>query len=440
MNDLFFKKINEKYIKENAIRFYKYDEHEKYRVQKNKFLISFLLTTLGLIILTYLGIYISKDNFEMYKVLDSEKEPFISFVIFFILGIVIFFMYLFITVIYKRLQLDTIYYYYTDDEKNIIEHKKLDLRNSKLIFNKQYLLPLNIKEGFFFLLSPDYFYSNRNKEQLIEFTRKIKYKYNEGEIIELIGENEHGLTNYDWLRISIERKFLVEWSNWSNVKRSIVYFFLVTILYIVQYVVDICSVENSNKDEHIIMYLILFISGMIIFRIISRSIEIIFAFYKDVVRVDSKSYLVKNFQNNYMEYQISTMGYINGFKSSLLRSQGRLSLAIHSLIEFFILFSAIYIILSTTISNFWGGESSEANPLNAILYSFSLGVFNVSFDSEFLLLQGFLHSLQLLTSCVLILLSVSHYLNGNNRMAVNSFEYSFYNTLNIVKLEKKREF
>lgn len=127
----FFKKINEKYIKENAIRFYKYDEHEKYRVQKNKFLISFLLTTLGLIILTYLGIYISKDNFEMYKVLDSEKEPFISFVIFFILGIVIFFMYLFITVIYKRLQLDTIYYYYTDDEKNIIEHKNLiwEIRN-----------------------------------------------------------------------------------------------------------------------------------------------------------------------------------------------------------------------------------------------------------------------------------------------------------------------
>lgn len=437
LNGKIFNEINEEYLEKSARIFDKYEEEGKYSNQKKRYLGIFFYVTLGLIILTYCGIYIKKDQYKMYKILDSEKVSREGFFILLLLGLVIVTIYIFITMIHKRLQLEMIYYYYTNEEKEIIKHKKITWRTKKSIFNMQYIFPSNRKDILTFLFSPDYFYSNRNKEQLKEFIRKIKYKDNEGSVIELIGKRESGLTNYDWLRISIERKFLVEWSNWSNVKRSVVYFLLVITLYFLLYFIAKSPSFDPEKSNNLICYIALFISGMIIFRVISRGIEVVYAFYKDVVRVDSKSYIVRGVSENNIEYRISEVGYINGFKSSLLRSQGRLSLAIHSLIEFFILFSAIYIILSTVISGFWG-KTSVANPLHAILYSFSLGVFNVSFDQEFIPLRGFLHAFQLLTSCVLILLSVSHYLNGNNEMDKGTFEYKFYNILNKVKLEKNR--
>ncbi|MFE3573149.1 hypothetical protein [Lysinibacillus sp. NPDC059133] len=412
----FYEGINEEYIYESAERFNKYENKKKYNTDKNNAIKTFGIIIIILALFNYFGLYIKNDLYKMKFLLEPNL---FNIILLLATSLLVIFTYIIITVYIKGNQIKEILGEDYEDKLFKIQH---------IFKNKEFLL---------FLSSPDYFYSKKSKECILNYVKKnrnTKYKSSKYEIVD---ENEIELSNHDWVRIQIDRKFLIEWSNWSNVSFSFMNFLFVFFLYLIQlFLEDIVKLSVLN---YIMLYFWIILSFFIAYRIISRSIEIIIAFYKDVVRVSGKAfYSKKQKSNNKFEIIINSSEYYNGFKYSLLRPQGRLSLAIHTLVEFFILFASIYTIFSITITGFLG-EHSKINILQTIIYSFSLGVFNVSFDKSFILLQSIFHSLQLISSCILILLSVSHYLNGSSELKEESFEYKFYKALFRIKVQKNFE-
>ncbi|WP_068985413.1 hypothetical protein [Lysinibacillus xylanilyticus] len=187
-----------------------------------------------------------------------------------------------------------------------------------------------------------------------------------------------------WGQIKIERKFFIEWSNYYNVIISIgLSLIIISLTYWLSW-------EIAWK----IVYVILTI------RIISRGIEVSYAFYKDVVAIDSKLF-------HYINDPEAKI-YEQSFKSSIIRNKTRLSLVIHSLIELVILFGTIYYITPMLFND--ECAVSFASILDAILFSASLGLFNYSFNTEYGIVFSVLHLWQVINSAVLILLSISLYL------------------------------
>ncbi|WP_045520650.1 hypothetical protein [Neobacillus niacini] len=207
-----------------------------------------------------------------------------------------------------------------------------------------------------------------------------------------------------WSTIRIEKKSFIEFSNWCNINFTC----LITILIV------------FTPENHYV-----FIFVLIVLRIISRGVEIAIAFYNDVVKVNSKSFV---------DTKHNTIKYINGYQSSLIRQNGRLSLAIHSLIELFLLFGISYFLLFYFLD--FGSKIQNPTLLGSILFSTNLGLFNFSFGNYTIIYLSLLHTSQVVLSGILILLSIAQYIGADREL--NHNDSIFYYKAAVI-LNDKRE-
>ncbi|OXS73235.1 hypothetical protein B1B04_13195 [Lysinibacillus sp. KCTC 33748] len=266
-------------------------------------------------------------------------------------------------------------------------------------FNKRDILKI--------FISPDLAMAQYCKNLIVNDIKSIEFNTSDTDIYL---DREHRLSSYHWSLIRIEKKAFIEFSNWLNI-------ILTTILFVVTYFIfDIAT------------YWIL---AIIIYRILSRGTEIVVAFYYDVVQVNSKQFYLGKDEE-----------YINGFTSSLIRQSGRLSLAIHSLIEMIFIFAIAYFVyfqvitslslttdfVTCTISDNCIIKKEDAPTLfETLLMSSTLGVFNISYGVFPNILLAILHAFQILISGVLILLSVAQYLGADKTLNIS--DEKFYNEI-----------
>ncbi|MGE8080053.1 hypothetical protein [Peribacillus loiseleuriae] len=279
---------------------------------------------------------------------------------------------------------------------------------------------------FRFIFSPDLFFASYFKSKLKSHVQ-LKEKSNLPTFI----DNEK-LTISHWNTIKIYFQNFIIKSNWLNVCISII----ATIL--------IVSLTPKNIEIMQFLFICIFI------RLISRGLEISIAFYKDIVKVDSKLFLLVNAKRvikKDIKISILDSKYINGFKSSLLREGARLSLAVHSLLELFITFALAFYLLFNILSlldeSYFlttpNNQSIEIeykeekiyiqiinedeiyitapNYVETFLFSSSLGLFNISYVTYQNILISILHFYQVLLSAILILLSIARYLNNDKSLS-----------------------
>ncbi|MFY0517835.1 hypothetical protein ACOMCU_08375 [Lysinibacillus sp. UGB7] len=298
------------------------------------------------------------------------------------------------------------------------------------------------------LVSPDLFFSKFFKHELTK--NKVSKDNSQNELYYSIGKNGENYSNIEWCKIKIERKFFIEWTNWLNI--------LITVLSVIISV----SLFYFCSENSILIILIWFL----IFRMISRGIEISIAFYSDVVQVQSqvfkkstgKVYSGEVFHQNdkydinnhilrcnngvicefYGEELTKNIVYIDKFKSSILRSEARISLAMHTLVELFYLYSAIYIFCDWAYG--LDNRLEVISPLKSLLISMSLGVFNISYSMDYNnLIIGIIHVSQVFLSVVLILLSLAQYLSKSDNINENEYENRLYSYVYLNTKKKKNK-
>lgn len=149
----------------------------------------------------------------------------------------------------------------------------------------------------------------------------------------------------------------------------------------------------SFKSEIIEKWLILSFLFLFI-RLSVRSIEIIKAFYEDIIS--------------------------NQVKKSNLRGEERLMLAIFSLIEITILTAFISYFyeqlknISTLSNSAWSISEYLRETVLVILQHFSIQVFNISFDLKVGFVLNIVHTIQITTSFCLIFLAIASYIGFKN--------------------------
>ncbi|MEO2077387.1 MAG: hypothetical protein ABGX20_18800 [Bacillus sp. (in: firmicutes)] len=239
------------------------------------------------------------------------------------------------------------------------------------------------------IISPDYYFAQRTKKKLEKNINKCQ------DTTCFKDKNEICILEWDEIRIS--RKFFVELSNWYNVIITILIAAIVIIIW--------------NYEGFIVNILFYFLG----LRTGSRCIEIVYAYYRDVVRVSGKTFSF-----------FSEKFYINDWKSSFIRKPARISLAIHTILEMIILFSLIYhfqyvrlsedhqALINKLISNLLKGEILQYQ--HFFLYSVSISAFNISFTSYPSLLWSFTHVIQIVLSLVLIILSLAAYIGMKDNL------------------------
>ncbi|MCM3186369.1 hypothetical protein [Priestia megaterium] len=217
------------------------------------------------------------------------------------------------------------------------------------------------------------------------------------------------------LNSRIYKQYLIIFFNWINLIKTVIFAFLI---------IGLIGYEGFIINTLIIFFLCHFVS---------RTIEILYAFYKDIVRVDSKIFYNKTVEKlgniGVVKYAPT---YINGWKNSAIRKPMRISLAIHSIAEIALSFSLIYYFaaLISTIyqTKFTLGFDYTMNfesYLKTLLYSTSISFFNFSFPNNNLLLS-ILHIWQLLISIVLISLSIASYIGNDDKLTDREARYFFY--------------
>lgn len=210
------------------------------------------------------------------------------------------------------------------------------------------------------------------------------------------------------------KQYLILFYNWFNVIKVIIFSLIIGGL-----------IGYTGFYINIIIF-------FFVFHFLSRTIEIFFAFYKDIVRVDSKTFYKRTVRKqancNYVEYEPI---YINGWKNSAIRKPMRVSLAIHSIVEVIMSFMILYYfasLLSTIYPINFGVKIDNYNfseYINLFLYSTSVSFFNTSFPDKDILLS-LLHIWQLLISIVLISLSIATYIGKDDIITDREAEYYFY--------------
>ena len=363
---------------EDNVEFYYTDEQKDlfYRLQSKKG-INFIknITIIILLILIILTVkFKAKYNSDYFKVNEVVNITNLSLA---------YIIHYFIICSTKLWLYDQISY-----ERN--KEKLYEKINIKSVFSlkekgRVYKFVVIIKKFFLHMFSPDLLYSIIFKDLLkreateIEFTKE--YFHKKPTYYSIWRGKEVNV--YQWSQTRIERKFFIEWSNWINVIISCFSCFLIYLL---------CLYSKSIAN---VCYMFLIV------RVISRGVEIAVAFYKDVVAIDSVLF--------HLHKTVREI-YIQNFKSSIIRNRTRLSLAIHSLIELIILFSAIYYMTGMFVGI--KDKYEFTTPIFALLHSASLGVFNYSFDIEYKgeIFLAFIHVWQLLLSGVLLLLSIALYI------------------------------
>lgn len=329
-------------------------------------------------------------------------------------------------------------------KKNSIEYFSKSFLNKLWCSIKKYLAITSCGEVIN-LISPDLFFSKFFKHELTK--NEVSNDNSPNELYYSIGKNGESYSNIEWCRIKIERKFFIEWTNWLNI--------IITVLSVIISV----SLFYFGSEKSILIISIWFL----IFRVISRGIEISIAFYSDVVQVQSQVFKKatgtrytgevihqgdKHDINEYIMrykngivcefYEEENIVYIDKFKSSILRSEARISLAMHTLIELFYLYSAIYILCDWSYG--LDNKLEVISPLKALLISMSLGVFNISYSMDYNnLILGVIHVSQVFLSVILILLSLAQYLSKSDNINENEYENRLYSYVYLNTMKEKNK-
>jgi hypothetical protein len=238
---------------------------------------------------------------------------------------------------------------------------------------------------FYRLFSPDYFYANAFKSLLWDDLLNIKCKKQTNKKDKTHDCKllivEPALYECELLNKKDRRKDFIIFSNWTNV--------IISCLLVVLALV--CKINTISLK---------LIFTVIIFRVLSRIIEIIIAFYQDVVRAK-------------MDKDSLEIGY----RSSNLKRGHRISLAFHSYVEIVILYSLIYL-LSKDLGYFYTVSSNDMKSyLDFFLYSMSVSAFNFSFTMDFTTFQKLIHISQVFSNITLVVLSIASYIGMKDNMS-----------------------
>jgi len=230
------------------------------------------------------------------------------------------------------------------------------------------------------LFSPDYSSANTFKSILVidalnpRCPKRVNSPHNIGKRKNAECEiNEKGVYSCEIHYRKNRRKDFIIYSNWANIISACF--------------ISILTLFNDNE-----VFLV-----FLLFHIFSRIIEVVSAFYKDVVqskmKKDGKSF---------------------GYKSSNLKRGNRISLALHSYLEFILLFTCVYYLLDNHLNN----EFSNLNSfIDYLLYSMSVSAYNFSLDLKATTLGKVVHIAQVFTSMTLVVLSIASYLGLEDEMS-----------------------
>lgn len=257
------------------------------------------------------------------------------------------------------------------------------------------------------IASPDYYWAEYYK-------RKIGLSISKGMLLDIQKVQV----------IRYLKKFYIERSNWANlIATSFVAFVIISCLFY-----DILS-PNWN------LLILIFIS----LKLLSRTYEIIIAFYNDVVakrdkvfyrastyltiNTDVKSKMLKRYGIELRErIGKAEAVYIYPWKNSLLLPSARTSLALHSLLELAILFGCFYLLIDIInpelIPHLYNAEAAiEGDKIEIIkyfVYSFSIAITLPDLQPySFLVIP---QALQILSSLILIVMSISYYMGNDHKI------------------------
>ncbi|PRT38299.1 hypothetical protein [Bacillus wiedmannii] len=275
-----------------------------------------------------------------------------------------------------------------------------------------------IKNITYIIFSPDYFFADvfkykvKNKKynedcELKSNDLASKHSYGDKEIKCKYDKDSGKYACEEHQEKKRVKSFVIR-SNWINVIFACIItvftlliskFFHEANLILLQSKPEILKTIIIHKD-----ILVEYCFTFVLIKLFSRAIEVGLAFYKDVVRTKMNTKLAI------------------GERSTNLKRGHRISLAVHSYLEFILLFSVLYYLKSNDISNILvSNTDSPFNYLDYILYSASVAAFNVSFDMQNLTTLGkLLHVLQVFLSVNLVVLSIATYLGYEDKM--NKYE------------------
>ena len=231
-------------------------------------------------------------------------------------------------------------------------------------------------------ISPDYSYASNFKAILWSEKlnsecprRKGEGHYNQIRKKYIQCDEESDEYNCEIHQQKNRRKDFVIYSNWGNVVIACI----------------ICFIALSEVKGIFFTFLV--------FHLISRLVEVVIAFYKDVVGAKMNP---KNFNI--------------GYKSSNLKRGNRISLALHSYFEFILLFCCIYYLSGTGISNSFN-NGSMTSFIDYFLYSMSVSAYNFSLDLGTTTFGKVIHVSQVFSSMTLVILSVATYIGMQDEMS-----------------------
>lgn len=298
------------------------------------------------------------------------------------------------------------------DERN----KTKNSLNEDTAFKKRLFLIL--KSFPLWLVSPDYFYA-------LSFKNKIRdehLKCSNNDCPSDCYVDTDGVCLLAWDTIKIKMKYFVIFSNWNNV-----------ILSSIIAIITVLSWGYNNGITNLLF-------SIIIFRVISRFLEISIAFFKDVVRVDDKLFIRKKNRENAEDDQDTI--YIHRWKNTFLLKSGRISLAIHSIVEVIILFSLIYYFIYNTVGDHdkikqMIGNNNDLNFINFFLLSASVSFLNFSYTSFCNIFWSVAHVSQVILSLVLISLSIASYIGLDSNLLERDLQ--FFEDLAKEKLKQQNQ-
>lgn len=224
------------------------------------------------------------------------------------------------------------------------------------------------------ILTPDYLFAAYFKKLLIESIEKCpkrilpseEHLYNESIVCECYECEEHLKKK--------SRKLFILLSNWLNI-----------ILVCALVILTVFWGQYLTKGNLFALFF-----AFLVIRTLSRGIEIVSAFYKDVV----------------VSRMTPTLEF--GEKLSSLKRGNRISLAVHSYLEMTLIYGIIYFIQS----------QSKGSLMDSILYSFSVTALNYSFNiKEFSTFEKMLHISQIFIGITLVVLSIASYLGIKDKMS-----------------------
>ncbi len=209
-----------------------------------------------------------------------------------------------------------------------------------------------------------------------------------------------------WETLLNQKRDQLIFNNWLNL--------IMVILLFIFYGYARLSVEGIIVDIFLVTFILHFFS---------RSIEIAYSFYSDVVKVRFKIFRSEHY-----------IKVINEWRDSSLQKSTRISLAFHSLIEVIVSFVIIYIAYIHFFSQFPNTDIELYQNLSLniyeyyslLIYSTSVSMFNVSLVSTSNNpIALFIHLWQVGMSMNLIVLSLASYLGMNNNITEREAVY-FY--------------